>query len=194
MRSMVTAVVLSVLVLGIVGCGGSSSESSGDTTATVVDTSAGIETAGTESTSTDVTATDSNSTDTTATGTGGSGTTTSATGLSGECRKVVELSATFSQALGAAAADGKTDFEETAKAFDSFASQVPEEIRSAFRTLAVAFGTYADVLKGLDLSAGATPDPETLAKLADAAKRLDNEKLSKASAEIEAWAKTNCTP
>ena len=43
------------------------------------------------------------------------------------------------------------------------------------------------------MSPGATPDPETLAKLAKAAKSLDNTKLTAATAEIETWAKNNCT-
>ena len=35
--------------------------------------------------------------------------------------------------------------------------------------------------------------PKTLQKLAEAAKALDNAKLTAATAEIEAWAKKNCT-
>ena len=48
-------------------------------------------------------------------------------------------------------------------------------------------------LAGLDLSSGKTPDPETLQKLTEAAQTLDNTKLTAASAEIEAWAKENCS-
>jgi hypothetical protein len=69
---------------------------------------------------------------------------------------------------------------------------VPEEIRPAFRTLAAAFSSYAEAFKGIDLSSGKTPDPATLAKLATAAKSLDNQKLTAATAEIEAWGKKNC--
>jgi hypothetical protein len=48
------------------------------------------------------------------------------------------------------------------------------------------------VLKDLDLSSGATPDPDTMAKFAEAMKKLDNAELTAATAEIEAWATKNC--
>ena len=76
---------------------------------------------------------------------------------------------------------------------EEFADEVPEEIRDAFKTVAAAFATYAEVLGDIDLSSGATPDPETLQKLAEAAEKLDDAELTAASAEIEAWAKANCT-
>ena len=110
------------------------------------------------------------------------------------CTKLTELSVKFSQALGAATSgSGAPDLQATAKAYEEFADEVPEEIRDAFRTIAAAFGTYADVLGDIDMSSGKTPDAKTLQKLAEAAKSLDNTKLTAASAEIEAWAKKNCT-
>ena len=82
-----------------------------------------------------------------------------------ECAELTELSTKFTQALGSAATgSGAPDLEETAKAYEEFAEEVPEEIRDAFRTVAAAFTTYAEVLKDIDLSAGETPDPETLAE------------------------------
>jgi hypothetical protein len=93
----------------------------------------------------------------------------------------------------ASGGSGAPDLQATAKAYEEFADEVPEEIRDAFKTVAAAFGTYADALGGVDMSPGATPDPETLAKLAQAAKSLDNAKLTAATAEIETWAKNNCT-
>ena len=100
----------------------------------------------------------------------------------------------FSEALGSATTgSGGPDLEETAKAYEEFADEVPEEIRDAFKTVAAAFATYAEVLGDLDLSAGGTADPENLQKLAEAAEKLDDTKLTAASAEIEAWAKNNCT-
>ncbi len=109
------------------------------------------------------------------------------------CTELADLSVKYSQALGAVTTgNGKPDLEATAKAYQKFAEQVPEEIRDAFKTIAAAFATYADVLKDVDLSSGKTPDPATMAKLANAAKALDNTKLTAATAEIEAWAKKNC--
>ena len=49
------------------------------------------------------------------------------------------------------------------------------------------------MLKDVDLGSGETPDPETLAKLAEAATALNDTELTAASAEIAAWATKNCT-
>jgi hypothetical protein len=183
---MVIAAGIAALLLVAAGCGGSS-ESAADTTATIesADTTA-VDTTG---------ATDTSGTDTSGTDTSSSMDTTSDDDVSLEgCTKLTELSVKFSQALQAASGgSGAPDLQATAKAYEDFADQVPEEIRGAFKTVAAAFETYADVLKDVDLSSGATPDPDTLAKLAEAAKSLDNTKLTAATTEIEAWAKENCT-
>jgi hypothetical protein len=178
-RIMVVAVPVAALVLVAAGCGGSSSSSEGGTTAT-------IEAA-------DTTATDTTAADTTG-GTDTSGTDTTSGDVSIEgCTKLTDLSVKFSQALAeASSGSGAPDLQATAKAYEDFADEVPEEIRDAFGTIAAAFGTYADVLGDLDLSSGKTPDAKTMQKLAEAAQRLDNTKLTAASAEIEAWAKKNC--
>jgi mevalonate kinase len=199
-RSMVIAVPVAALVLVAAGCGGSSSSSAGDTTATVasVDTSASTDTSvSTDMTSTDTGATDTGATDTGATDTtAGTDTTTTTSGGNASfagCKKLIDLSGKYSQVIAAAtSANGKTNFETIAKAYKAFAEEVPEEIRGAFRTLAEAFSSYAEAFKGIDLSSGKTPDPATLAKLANAAKSLDNKKLTAATAEIEAWGKKNC--
>jgi hypothetical protein len=179
---MLIVVSVAALLLLATGCGGSSSNNASDTTATI---------ASTDTTPADTTAiTDTSGTDTSGTDTSSS---TNDVSLEG-CTKLTELSVKFSQALGAASGgSGAPDLQATAKAYEEFANQVPEEIRDAFKTVAAAFATYADVLKDVDLSSGATPDPDTLAKLADAAKALDNTKLTAATTEIEAWAKKNCS-
>ena len=167
------------LLLAAAGCGGSSS-SEGDSAATIesADTTAADTTGGTDTSGTDTTGTDTTS--------------TGDVSLEG-CTKLTDLSVKFSQALGAATTgSGAPDLDATAKAYEDFADEVPEEIRDAFKTIAAAFGTYADVLGDLDLSSGKTPDAATLQKLAEAAQTLDNTKLTAASAEIEAWAKENC--
>ena len=181
MRTMVIAASVAALLLVAAGCGGSSSSSEGGTTGT-------IESPGTIAADT-TTGTDTSSTDTSETDTTSSGDAS----LEG-CTKLTELSVKFSQALGAATTgSGAPDLQATAKAYEDFADEVPEEIRDAFRTIAAAFGTYADVLGDLDLSSGKTPDAKTMQKLAEAAQKLDNTELTAASAEIEAWAKKNCT-
>ena len=174
-RIMVVAVPVAALMLVAAGCGGSSSSSEGGTTATIeaADTTAADTTGGTDTSGTDTTSTGDVS-------------------IEG-CTKLTDLSVKFSQALAeASTGSGAPDLQATAKAYEDFADEVPEEIRDAFRTIAAAFGTYADVLGDLDLSSGKTPDAKTMQKLAEAAQKLDNTELTAASAEIEAWAKKNC--
>jgi len=177
-RIMVIAASVAALLLVAAGCGGSDSES--DSTV-AVETDA---TAGTGATDT------TDATDTSGTETSDSDDDVSLEG----CTKLTELSVKFSEALGSATGGtGGADLEATAKAYEEFADEVPEEIRDAFKTVAAAFATYAEVLGDIDLSAGATPDPDTLQKLAEAAEKLDDAELTAASSEIEAWAKANCT-
>ena len=58
---------------------------------------------------------------------------------------------------------------------------MPEEIRDPFKTVAAAFSTYADALKDVDLTPGQTPDADTLAKIAAAAKEFNNTELTEAT-------------
>jgi hypothetical protein len=184
MRGILGALLVTAAILAA-GCGSSSKDTEATTTA------AGETTAAAATTSSDTTMTDTAApTDTTA-----SGGSTSAAGLSAGCQKVADLSVQFGKALSAAGAtgDGQGDLEKTASAYKAFAAQVPEEIRGSFQTVASAFALYAEALKGVDFSSGKTPDAATIAKLATAAKALDNEALSAANVKIEAWVKKNCS-
>ena len=165
---MVIAVPVAALVLVAAGCGGSSTDSAGGSTATIesVDTSASTDTtASTETSATDTTATDTGSTDTgstdtsSATDTGATDTTASSGNASfAGCPKLAELSTKYAQILGAATSgNGKTDIEAVAKAYKSLAEEVPEEILASFRTLADAFTVYAEAFKGIDLSSVRRP-------------------------------------
>ena len=162
MRTMVIAVPAAALLLVAAGCGGSSSSSEGDSTATIessdttaADTTGGTDTSGTETSGTDTSGSDDAS-------------------LEG-CTKLADLSSSSPRRWGRhAGGGGQPDLDATAKAYEEFADEVPEEIRDAFRTIAAAFCTYAEALRDVDLSSGETPDAETLQKFADAAKELDN--------------------
>ena len=170
---MVIAAAAALLLLAA-GCGGDSESSAGDSTAPI-ESSDTTETSGTDTSSSSDTTDDVD------------------TSLA-ECAELTELSTKFTQALGSATTGGGApDLEETAKAYEEFADEVPEEIRDAFRTVAAAFTIYAEVLKDVDLSSGETPDPEALQKLAEAATALNDTELTAASQEIAAWATENCT-
>jgi hypothetical protein len=196
MRGFIAALLVGGTLFIAVGCGGSSNDAAGTTatdTVVVTETVAADTTtaADTTSTSTDTTSGETTSTDTTSTSTGTS--TPPATGLTPGCQKVADLSVGFGKALSAAGASGTTDLDKTAKAYEAFAQQVPEEIRPAFETLAKAYAQYAVALKGIDFKAGQVPDAATIAKLSRAAQSLNNQDLTKANADITAWVTKNCS-
>jgi ABC-type glycerol-3-phosphate transport system substrate-binding protein len=170
---MVIAVPVAALLLVAAGCGGSSDSSAGDSTATI------------ESTDT------SNGTDT---GASTDATDTNEDASLGGCPELADLSAKFTEALGAATGGSSMpDLEEVSDVYEEFADEAPEEIRDAVRTFAAAFAAYAEAVKDVDFKPGEAPDPETLEKLGEAAKAFDDPELTEATAEIEAWVKENCT-
>ena len=190
MRSFIAALLLGVLVFLAVGCGGKSNDAAGTTTVVVTET-----TADTASTAPDSSTTDATETDTaaTTTGTDTTSTDTTAAGLTVGCQKVANLSVQFGKALSAAGADGSTDVEKTAKAYEAFAQQVPSEIRDAFETLAKAYAQYAVAIKDIHFEAGQVPDASTIAKLTKAAQSLNSQDLTKANADISVWVTKNCS-
>jgi hypothetical protein len=190
MRNALAALLVVAALAVAAGCGASIDKSINNATGTTTqtDTSKGGKSSGASTSSTATTDT-TGSTDTTSSDNG-----SSAAGLSASCPKVANLSVQFSKALGAAGAAGKgtTDLATVAETYKAFAEKVPEAIRPAFKTLAAAYAQYAAALKGVDLSSGKMPNAAALAKMAKAEKNLDHEALSKAEAQIQAWAKENC--
>lgn len=176
MRRMGAAALVAALMLVAAGCGGSNEESSAAAEKTV-----STETVSTATETETETAADEAET-----------TSTGVTGLTGACRDLAEVSQKFGEAMAAAASGTGSDLEATSKVFEAFADEVPDEVREHFQALAEAFAVYADALAGIDLKPGATPSAEQVAKLVQATQALDQEKLSKASAGIDAWVKENC--
>jgi len=197
MRSFIAALLLSVVVFLAVGCGGKSNDAAGTTTVVVTETTADTTSTAPDSSMTDATETDTaattTGTDTTSTDTTATDTTTTAAGLTVGCQKVANLSVQFGKALSAAGADGSTDVEKTAKAYEAFAQQVPSEIRDAFETLAKAYAQYAVAIKDIHFEAGQVPDASTIAKLTKAAQSLNSQDLTKANADISVWVTKNCS-
>ena len=199
MRGTIAALLVGATILLAVGCGSKSNDAAETTTVVVTETTAAdttsLDTTSTTDTtaSSDATSTDTASTDTSSTDTTATNTATTAAGLTAGCQKVADLSVQFGKALSAAGASGSTDLDKTAEAYEAFAQQVPEEIRSAFQTMAKAYAKYAVALRGIDLKAGQVPDAATIAKLAKAAQSLNNQDLTKASTEISAWVTKNCS-
>jgi hypothetical protein len=171
------AVALGGFVLAAAGCGGGSS-----TTTT------------TETTTTSV------STTTSATTTGAAGTTTTAAGAVGavggllsskNCRNLVNLSASFSQAITGAVSGA--DLQKAETLMKQFADKTPADIRPDFEVLASAYAKYAEALKGVDLTSGTAPSADVIARLQKLSTEIDQAKLATASQHIGAWVQKNCT-
>ena len=125
MRGFIAALLVGVTIFLAVGCGGESNDAAGTTTVVVTETTAATRRrrrptrprrrTRRATDATDTTATDTTSTDTT------TDTATTAAGLTDGCQKVADLSVQFGKALSAAGANGSTDLDKTAKAYEAFA-------------------------------------------------------------------------
>jgi len=116
-----------------------------------------------------------------------------AAGLSKGCTKVANLAIEFSNAIAKSSSGSSEDLDTTAKAFENFANQVPEEIRDDFKVIAAAFAKYVQVIKDLDLKPGQTPSAKDIAKLTSAAQELDNAQVTAANASVTKWTSKNCS-
>ena len=88
---------------------------------------------------------------------------------------------------------GTADVKKTAELLKEFADKTPSDIRPDFEVVASAYAKIADALKGVSLKPGSTPDPAAIAKLTKLSSEIDTKALTKASADIGAWAQKNCT-
>lgn len=134
---------------------------------------------------------------TTAAATGGTSTqaTTTASGAgtlpiltSANCRKLLNLTQTFAEAM----AGSTTNLQQTAALVQQFAKKTPTDIRPDFQVLAAAWAKVASALKGVDLSSGKAPTASVLGKLVKLSSQLDAQKLTTASQDISVWAHANC--
>lgn len=108
---------------------------------------------------------------------------------SGNCLQLAGLSQGLAQAM--AGVNGK-DFEKRAALLKQFADRTPSDIRADFQTVAADYQKVADALKGVNLTAGKTPSPATIAKLSKLGTEINEQALAKAGANIAAWARKNC--
>ena len=171
----VAVIALCGLVLFAAGCGGGKKKNAATTTATTTTTAKAATTATTTSSSTTTTSKSS-----------GLGSLANAK----NCADLAGLSASFAQAMSGT---GTADIKKTAALLKQFADKTPSDIRPDFEVVASAYAKIADALKGVKLSAGSTPDPAAIAKLTKLSSEIDTKALTKASADIGAWAQKNCT-
>lgn len=160
--------------LALAGCGGGSNNASSSTTSETTTT--------TTATTTPVTTTSG-------------GTTTSALSntpnfTSGKCKNLAGAAQKIGQDLSASGTSG--NLQDVAKEFQQFVDAVPSEIKPDVQTLADAFTTYANALKGVDLTSGQTPSAGDLQKMQQALKSLDVQKVQTAERHLEAWTRKNC--
>ena len=178
MRWLTIALAITGFALVGAGCGGDE-ESTGDTDTVVV----------TDTTVAEETTTDETTAEETTTGE----TETDASGglVSGDCVKAVTAFAALSQAVAAAGASGD-DAEDSARAFQEFADEAPDEIRDDIQVLGDAYADYIAVLSGLGLQAGETPSADQIQELSQAAEALNTPEVLAASEHFNTWASANC--
>lgn len=176
--TLVLAVVLGTVVAG---CGGSSGTKS-STPAAKTESAAATKPAATKPASTKPAVTKSTATVPAVLG----------FATSKNCAKLLQLGATFAQALQASSGNADPGIADEAKALQAMADAAPAEIRGDFKTIANGFGEYAKVWKDSGIAPGATPTPAQIAKLVEAAKKVGTPKMQAAEAHITAWAAKNC--
>jgi hypothetical protein len=105
------------------------------------------------------------------------------------CRELADLGQKFSSAFQGAA-DSK-NLKKQADLLAEFAEKTPSSIRADFRVFADYLKKIADALG--DFKAGSRPNAETLAKLQKLSTEIDQAKVTKATQNISAWLRKNCT-
>jgi hypothetical protein len=168
---------VAALALVAAGCGGSSSSTSTTTT--------------TETATQETTTTEAASSETTTTEASGSTTSGAFAWASEDCQSLVKAYIGLSAAIGAAST-GK-DVSGDIKAFAQYTDKVPAEIRDDVKTLAAAYGTYADEIKKMGYKPGEVPTADQLQKLQDASQSLGTSEVQAAGKHLDAWTTKNCT-
>ncbi len=170
---------IAVFVATAAGCGSKKSSAPPvTTTTTTTEATTAASTATTSATTTQTTTTAATTTPAVA-GLGA---------LTGSCAQLANLG----QAFGSAISGAGNDPQKEAALLQQFADKTPSDIRPDFETLAAAFSKIASALKGVDLSSGKVPNASTLAKLTALSSQLNTADLTKAEANISAWAAKNC--
>ncbi len=158
---------LGAVALLAAGCGGGSDESSG--TETTIETTTTTET----DTTADETTTDGDLN----------------AFASEDCLNLASVGAKFAESAGASGSDPET----TAKFFDELVAKAPDEIKDDLQVLSEAMAEVSAALKDANLTSGQAPDAAQLKKLQELGKKFSDPKYQQASANIEAWAKKNCS-
>jgi len=175
LRRLSILLVAVVLVITAAGCGGGDeSSASGDTMAT--------ETSMEETTTGEATASSDTDTDI-----------DSGTGFnwaSEDCQSLVKAYIGLSAAIGAATTG--QDVSGDVEAFTKYVDEVPDEIKADVQTLASAYSTFLDELKGLGLQPGQVPSADQIQALDKASKELGTSDIQAASDRMNAWTTANC--
>ncbi len=104
--------------------------------------------------------------------------------------KTQELSASMESSMTTTSGSSSVDLSSIVTTLDSFTSSVPSEIRGDWTTIVAGIKTYADAVKGIDMTN--VTDPATQQKLMDASAAMDDAKFLQATNNIDAWTAKNC--
>jgi len=169
-----------LLMLGAVACGSKKNSDAVNSNGA---------TAEKQSDSNATTSTTTKNTSSTTDGSGASG--LGALGATGDCLQTsLAYAALILEPLGFAGGASQDDLNKFEQQAQDLKAKIPDEIKSEFETVAAAYKTYGDQLKGLDFKDLLNPD--TQKKLQDASSAIDSQEVKDAQAKIDAYFKDKC--
>jgi len=107
------------------------------------------------------------------------------------CKQLAELAAKVQQSVGQQGT-GAAALNREADALNALADAAPDAIKADLKTFADAYASFARAYSSAGLSAGKTPTPAQIAKIAQASRALATPKLRQALQHLEAWGRANC--
>src|SRR4051812_29958301 len=104
------------------------------------------------------------------------------------CKQLVSLRSQVQSAL-----TGTNGIDpQLPQSLGALAAKAPQEIRPDAQKIAVAYGQVVRAMDAADAKAGATPDPDSLKRLAAVISSLNTPELSRATQHISTWVDQHC--
>jgi hypothetical protein len=113
--------------------------------------------------------------------------------LSKDCLKLLGADQSLSAAMVAASSGTTGALTKESAELKALAAASPSDIRSDVETIAGTLAAGAAALQNAGLTAGKTPTPAQLAKIAAAEKPLSSAKFKAAAQRIGAWGAKHCS-
>jgi hypothetical protein len=111
----------------------------------------------------------------------------------GNCSQLYGVGSKFAKAMESVTSGGKLNLSAAVSAYQALANEAPSAIRPDIQQMAQAFSAFAADLAKAGYTSGSVPTASQLAGLESAVQVFKQSKFKAAEANLEAWAKQNCT-